>query len=141
MNLKEIGRLTPDQINKKFEQFVGFMKEDMPALKKMGICVVASVLLLVAGKVANSNLQTSVSAAIEKRDEYKNIQTYLETYQRDAKAYKEEIAKVKGKILDEQSLDKSNIFIQKLAENNGVAIVTSQRQEKPKKIVKREIID
>ena len=134
IDFKKIGRMTPDQINQKFTLFVDYLKLDMPTLKKMGICVVAAVALGMAGKIANSHLQTSVTAAIEKRDEYRNIQNFLETYQRDAKAYKDEINKVRGKILDEGSIDKSNVFVQKLAESNNVTIVTSQRTERTKKI-------
>lgn len=134
MNWKQISKMTPAQLNEKLIAFGNFMKEDMPRVKKIGIFIGISVICIFIGGQAETFFKSSIKTTIEKRDGYKNIQIFLDTYQRDAKNYKDEISKLKGKLLDEASVEKSALFVQKTADSNGVTIVSSNRTSKTKKV-------
>lgn len=134
VNWKKIGKMTPAQANEKLTAFAVFMKEDLSKIKKMGaFCLVALALFFFGGR-ANAYLQSSIQSTIEKRDGYKSVQTFIDTYQRDAENYKTEISKIKGSLIDEDSVEKVSVFVQKTAESNGVTVSSSTRSSSAKKL-------
>ena len=136
MNLQKLNQLSVEEAQERIGFLVDKFKEDKDSLKKIGFCLAAAIVLTFGSKGINNYFKTSLAATIEKRDEYKNIQDFLDVYQNDAQEYKKEISKVSGKILEESSIDKSITFVQKLAESHGVKVTNSQRAEKAKSIGK-----
>ncbi len=132
--LNRLKQMNADEFNAKATAFIKSMNEEKELSKQIMVCVVLAIVFVFLGKVANSNLHSSVTAAMERRDEYKNIQLFLDTYNKDMDAYQKEVTKITGTLLKANELDKSMTLVQKMAEARNVKINSTQRRDTSDKI-------
>lgn len=134
MTFKEFAKMSPSKAQELMSTMLKRVFDDVAVRKKIGICIVATIVFGFGAYFANKYLHGSISNALSQHEEHERIEKYLKEYNDDAKAYKEEMTKINAKIIEEKDLDKANLFVQKLAETNNISIQNAQRVEKTKAI-------
>lgn len=125
-----LSSMDMDEINEKFSHFVDKIKQDVPFQKKVGICSVLIFAFIVGTNLINDFQQGKIEEASSKQSEFEEIQSYLKKHNNSAEEYKNTIAQVHGKLIEQSELDKANMIIAKLAEADGLSVTSNKKSQK-----------
>ena len=131
-NLNEVNlsSLNMKEINEKFSHFADKIKQDAPFQKKIGICSLLIIAFLVGANLINDFQQGKIEEASSKQSEYETIQSFLKGHNNRAEEYKNSIAQVHGKLIEQNEIDKADMVIAKLAEADGLTITSNKKAQK-----------
>ena len=125
-----LSSLNMEELNEKFSHFADKIKQDAPFQKKVGICSLLIVAFLVGTNLINDFQQGKIEEVSSKQSEFETIQSFLKEYNNRAEEYKNSIAKVHGKLIEQNEIDKANMVIVKLAEADGLTITNNKKAQK-----------
>ena len=108
-----LSSLNMEELNEKFSHFADKIKQDAPFQKKVGICSLLIVAFLVGTNLINDFQQGKIEEVSSKQSEFETIQSFLKEYNNRAEEYKNSIAKVHGKLIEQNEIDKANMVIVK----------------------------
>ena len=131
-NLDEINlsSINMDELNEKFSHFVDKIKQDAPFQKKVGICSLLIIAFLVGTNLINGFQQGKIEEASSKQSEFETIQSFLKEHNNRAEEYKNSIAQVHGKLIEQSEIDKANMVVAKLAEADGLTLTSNKKAQK-----------
>lgn len=130
LNKFNLSSLNMEELNEKFSHFADKIKQDAPFQKKVGICSLLIVAFLVGTNLINDFQQGKIEEVSSKQSEFETIQSFLKEHNNRAEEYKNSIAKVHGKLIEQNEIDKANMVIIKLAEANGLTITSNKKAQK-----------
>ena len=130
LNKFNLSSLNMEELNEKFSHFADKIKQDAPFQKKVGICSLLIVAFLVGTNLINDFQQGKIEEVSSKQSEFETIQSFLKEHNNRAEEYKKSIAKVHGKLIEQNEIDKANMVIIKLAEANGLTITSNKKAQK-----------
>ena len=125
-----LSSLNMEELNEKFSHFADKSKQDAPFQKKVGICSLLIVTFLVGTNLINDFHQGKIEEVSSKQSEFETIQSFLKEHNNRAEEYKNSIAKVHGKLIEQNEIDKADMVIIKLAEANGLTITSNKKAQK-----------
>ena len=129
-DMKKLNNIDMDTLKDMCAGYVDKLKEDRKFQKQfLGMFAVSMVLLI--GTSVTTNLSADkISEVANKQNQYKEISTFMEKYQKDASNYQNEVKQVTAKVLDSEEVDKAHLVVSKLAENNNVLITNTSKNSK-----------
>ena len=130
LNLDSLSSIDMGKLNETFSHFVDKVKQDTIFQKKAGISALIIVGCLIGTNLINDFQQVKIEEASSKQSEYEEIQDFLKKYKNSAEEYKSSIAQVKGKLIEQEELDKANMIVSKLAEADGLTVTSNKKAPK-----------
>ena len=130
LNLDSLSSIDMGKLNETFSHFVDKVKQDTIFQKKAGISALIIVGCLIGTNLINDFQQVKIEEASSKQSEYEEIQDFLKKYKNSAEEYKSSIAQVKGKLIEQEELDKANMIVSKLAEADGLTVTSNKKSPK-----------
>ena len=130
LNLDSLSSIDMGSLNETFSHFVDKIKQDTPFQKKVGISALIIVGCLLGTNLINDYQQVKIEEASSKQSEYEEIQSFMKKHKNNADEYKNSIAQVKGKLIEQDEIDKANLIVAKLAEADGVTITSNKKSPK-----------
>ena len=130
LNKFNLSSLNMEELNEKFSHFADKIKQDAPFQKKVEICSLLIVAFLVGTNLINDFQQGKIEEVSSKQSEFETIQSFFFLFNNRAEEYKNSIAKVHGKLIEQNEIDKADMVIIKLAEANGLTITSNKKAQK-----------
>ena len=129
-NLDSLSSIDTGKFNETFSHFADKLKQDIVFQKKAGISALIIVGCLLGTNLINDFQQVKIEEASSKQSEYEEIQDFLKKYKNSADDYKNTIAQVKGKLIEQDEMDKANMIVSKLAEADGLTVTSNKKAPK-----------
>lgn len=127
INMEDINL---DALQDKYGGVISKFKDDKPFFKKVAILVVAIIVVLVGHNFINNYQEVIINETNTKQSEYKEIESFLTKYNNEVDGYKKDVSKVSGQIIEFKDIDKANVIVTELANNNNLTVNTNNKKEK-----------
>lgn len=128
--MKKLNNIDMDALKDMCARYVDKLKEDRKFQKQFLGMFAVSMVLLIGTSVVTNLFADKISEVANKQNQYKEISTFMEKYQKDASNYQNEVKQVTAKVLDSEEVDKAHLVVSKLAENNNVLITNTSKNSK-----------
>lgn len=129
-DMKKLNNIDMDALKDMCARYVDKLKEDRKFQKQFLGMFAVSMVLLIGTSVVTNLFADKISEVANKQNQYKEISTFMEKYQKDASNYQNEVKQVTAKVLDSEEVDKAHLVVSKLAENNNVLITNTSKNSK-----------
>lgn len=129
-DMKKLNNIDMDTLKDMCAGYVDKLKEDRKFQKQFLGMFAVSMVLLIGTSVTTNLFADKISEVANKQNQYKEISTFMEKYQKDASNYQNEVKQVTAKVLDSEEVDKAHLVVSKLAENNNVLITNTSKNSK-----------